>query len=133
MPVVRTNLCRVERVREAVVLPVFEHRLSLKEARVSASGIRENFFKCQDNVPSDMHYHSLHLTIWSFKFQLPSPNTFELLRNHGDDRIGNEALGQMFVTNQRLDQLAAAQTEKVSQRGMLSGSSCMHHVRQRRD
>lgn len=42
----------------------------------------------------------------------------------------NAALGQMLVTNQRLDQLAAARTD-FSQRGMLNGS-CLTNILQAR-
>jgi hypothetical protein len=42
----------------------------------------------------------------------------------------NEALGQLLVTNQRLDQLAAARTD-FSQRGMLNGS-CLTSILQAR-
>jgi hypothetical protein len=42
----------------------------------------------------------------------------------------NEALGQMLITNQRLDQLAAARTD-FSQRGMLNGS-CLSSILQER-
>jgi hypothetical protein len=38
----------------------------------------------------------------------------------------NEALGQILITNQRLDQLAAARTD-FSQRGMLNGS-CLTNI-----
>ena len=42
----------------------------------------------------------------------------------------NEALGQMLITNQQLDQLAAARTD-FSQRGMLNGL-CLTSVLQAR-
>ena len=43
----------------------------------------------------------------------------------------NEALGQMLITNQRLDQLAAARTD-FSQRGMLNGSCLTSILKARR-
>jgi len=39
----------------------------------------------------------------------------------------NEPLGQMLVTNQRLDQLSAAQTD-FENRGMLSGTQANEHL-----
>ena len=73
---------------------------------------------------SIMHYHSLIqlfgapnglcLSITESKYIQAVKEPWRCL-NH------NEALGQMLITNQQLDQLAAARTD-FSQRGMLNGS-----------
>lgn len=95
------------------------------------SGIREDFLMPRQH--SIMHYHSL-IRLFGAPNGLCSSITeskhIRAVKEPWRRSNRNEALGQMLVTNQRLDQLAAARTD-FSQRGMLNGS-CLTTILQER-
>ena len=94
-----------------------------------SSGIREDFLMPRQH--SIMHYHSL-IRLFGAPNGLCSSITeskhIRAVKEPWRRSNRNEALGQMLVTNQRLDQLAAARTD-FGQRGMLNGS-CMESILQ---
>jgi hypothetical protein len=96
-----------------------------------SSGVREDFLMPRQH--SIMHYHSL-IRLFGAPNGLCSSITeskhIRAVKEPWRRSNRNEALGQILVTNQRLDQLAAARTD-FSQRGMLNGS-CLTSVLQAR-
>jgi hypothetical protein len=86
------------------------------------TGVRSGFLLPRQH--SMMHYHSLIR-----KFGAPNGLCTSITESKHIRAVKepwrrsnhNEALGQMLVTNQRLDQLAAARTD-FSNRGMLNGT-----------
>lgn len=87
-----------------------------------SSGIREDFLMPRQH--SITHYHAL-IRLFGAPNGLCSSITeskhIRAVKEPWRRSNRNEALGQMLITNQRLDQLAAARTD-FSQRGMLNGS-----------
>jgi hypothetical protein len=86
-------------------------------------GVRDNFLMPRQH--SIIHYHSL-IRLFGAPNGLCSSITeskhIRAIKEPWRRSNRNEALGQILVSNQRLDQLAAARTD-FSQRGMLNGSS----------
>jgi hypothetical protein len=86
------------------------------------SGVREDFLMPRQH--SIVHYHTL-IRLFGAPNGLCSSITeskhIRAVKEPWRRSNRNEALGQMLITNQRLDQLAAARTD-FSQRGMLNGS-----------
>ena len=93
------------------------------------SGVREDFLMPRQH--SIMHYHSL-IQLFGAPNGLCSSITeskhIRAVKEPWRRSNRNEALGQMLVTNQRLDQLAAARTD-FNQRGMLNGA-CLTSILQ---
>ena len=87
-----------------------------------STGVREDFLMPRQH--SIIHYHSL-IRLFGAPNGLCSSITeskhIRAVKEPWRRSNRNEALGQMLVSNQRLDQLAAARTD-FSQRGMLNGS-----------
>jgi hypothetical protein len=96
-----------------------------------SSGVREDFLMPRQH--SIIHYHSL-IRLFGAPNGLCSSITeskhIRAVKEPWRRSNRNEALGQMLVSNQRLDQLAAARTD-FSQRGMLNGS-CLTSILQER-
>jgi hypothetical protein len=93
------------------------------------TGVRSNFLLPRQH--SMMHYHSLIRKFGSPNGLCTSITESKHIRAIKEPwRRSNhsEALGQMLVTNQRLDQLAAARTD-FTNRGMLNGT-CLTEVLQ---
>ena len=95
------------------------------------TGVREDFLMPRQH--SIIHYHTL-VQLFGAPNGLCSSITeskhIRVVKEPWRRSNRNEALGQMLITNQRLDQLAAARTD-FSQRGMLNGS-CLTSVLQAR-
>ena len=95
------------------------------------SGVREDFLMPRQH--SVMHYHAL-IRLFGAPNGLCSSITeskhIRAVKEPWRRSNRNEALGQMLITNQRLDQLAAARTD-FSRRGMLNGS-CLTSILQAR-
>jgi hypothetical protein len=93
-----------------------QYRIIFKEL-----GVRNNFSLPRQHAL--MHYHSL-IRLFGAPNGLCSSITeskhIRAVKEPWRRSNRNEALGQMLVTNQRLDQLAAAQTD-FNNRGMLTG------------
>jgi hypothetical protein len=96
-----------------------------------SSGVRNDFLMPKQH--SIIHYHSL-IRLFGAPNGLCSSITeskhIRAVKEPWRRSNRNEALGQMLVTNQRLNQLAAARTD-FSQRGMLNGS-CLTSLLERR-
>ena len=90
-------------------------------------GVREDFLMPRQH--SIMHYHSL-IRLFGAPNGLCSSITeskhIRAVKEPWRRSNRHEALGQMLVTNQRLDQLAAARTD-FGQHGMLNGS-CLSSI-----
>jgi hypothetical protein len=93
------------------------------------SGVRKNFLLPQQHAHS--HYPKL-IRLFGAPNGLCSSITeskhIRAVKEPWRRSNRNEALGQILVTNQRLDQLAAARVD-FSSRGMLEGT-CLSHVLQ---
>jgi hypothetical protein len=115
----------LEQLKDAVT------RFHLYREVFISSGVREDFLMPRQH--SIMHYHSL-IRLFGAPNGLCSSITeskhIRAVKEPWRRSNRNEALGQILVTNQRLDQLAAARTD-FSQRGMLNGS-CLTSVLQAR-
>jgi hypothetical protein len=95
------------------------------------SGIREHFLMPRQH--SITHYHSL-IRLFGAPNGLCSSITeskhIRAIKDTYRRSNHNEPLGQMLVSNQRLDQLAAARTD-FNKRGMINGS-CLTSILQDR-
>ena len=95
------------------------------------SGVREDFLMPRQH--SIMHYHSL-IRLFGAPNGLCSSITeskhIRAVKEPWRRSNRNDALGQILVTNQRIDQLAAARAD-FSQRGMLDGP-CLTSILQGR-
>ena len=95
------------------------------------TGVREDFLMPRQH--SIMHYHAL-IQLFGAPNGLCSSITeskhIRAVKEPWRRSNRNEALGQILITNQQLDQLAAARID-FSQRGMLNGS-CLTSILQAR-
>ena len=87
-----------------------------------SSGVRSDFLMPRQH--SIMHYHTL-IRLFGAPNGLCSSITeskhIRAVKELWRQSNRNEALGQILITNQRIDQLAAARTD-FTRRGMLNGS-----------